>query len=166
MVKLPEEIKDALRTVPPRPYADSLVKNFFERVNYHYCIVHQLSFVPAYRDWWLRRRQPHSTSIPIIVFTCLVLRICANSTQFLPATMIAELESELGDSINRVGESYQRAAQKLSAFVTPGAGGITQVQQLFLGATWLKSEAEFIESWHALGAAVREAQEIGVFYIY
>ena len=36
------------------------------------------------------------------------------------------------------------------------------VQQLFLTASWYKSESKFVESWHALGAAIREAQEIGL----
>jgi hypothetical protein len=40
-----------------------------------------------------------------------------------------------------------------------------QVQQLFLGATWLKAEAEFVKSWHALTAAAREAQEIGAYSV-
>lgn len=38
-----------------------------------------------------------------------------------------------------------------------------QVQQLFLTAQWFKTEAFFVESWHALGAAIHEAQELGIY---
>jgi hypothetical protein len=165
-VWIPDEIREALRTIPARPYGDELVENFFHRVNYHYCILHQPSFMPSYRNWWSQRRLSQPPSSTIIVFTCIVLRICANSTQFLPLPLILKLESELGDSVEELSACYQRAAQKLSSFISPGTGGLEQVQQLFLGSTWLKAEADFVDSWHALGAAVREAQEIGACFAY
>lgn len=36
------------------------------------------------------------------------------------------------------------------------------MEQSFLAACWLKSGASLVESWHALGAAIREAQEQGM----
>ena len=105
--------------------------------------------------------------MPTIAFTCLVLRMCANSAQFLPPSLLASLESELGDSAEGFGTRYQTAAQTPSNFVPPGEGGLVQVQQLFLGATWLtaEAEAEFVRSWHALTTAAREAQEIGAYSV-
>lgn len=58
-------------------------------------------------------------------------------------------------------ERLHTEAQSLSATIAPGSGGLDQVQQLFLTATWFKGEARFTESWHALCAAIREAQELG-----
>lgn len=57
-------------------------------------------------------------------------------------------------------ERFHTAAEKLSASIPRGKGGITHVQQLFLVAQWYKSEACMVESWHALSVAIREAQEI------
>lgn len=164
--QVPEQVHQALRAVPPRPYTDSLIQGFFENVNYHYSILHQPSFMESYVEWWSQRRRPQQLlSMPTIAFTCLVLRMCANSAQFLPPSLLASLESELGDSAEGFGTRYQTAAQTLSNFVPPGEGGLVQVQQLFLGATWLKAEAEFVKSWHALAAAVREAQETGAYSV-
>ena len=116
----------------------------------------------SYVEWWSQRHQPQQLpSILNITFNGLVLRMCASSAQFLPPPLRAKLESELGESAESFGTRYQTAAQTLSNFVPPGEGGLVQVQQLFLGATWLKAEAEFIKSWHALAATAREAQEIG-----
>jgi len=39
---------------------------------------------------------------------------------------------------------------------------MTQIQQLFLTAQWYKTEALFVESWHALSVAIHEAQEQGI----
>ena len=92
-----------------------------------------------------------------------VLRICANSIQFLPGPLLAKFESDLGESAEGLGTHYQNSAHTLSNYLSPGAGGLMQVQQLFLGATWQKAEAEFVKAWHSVGAAVREGQEIGTF---
>jgi hypothetical protein len=55
-------------------------------------------------------------------------------------------------------------AEKLSATIRPGQGGLVHVQQLFLTAFWFKSAERWKESWHALGGAVLEAVEIGRFF--
>lgn len=104
-------------------------------MNYHYGILHQPSFTESYVEWWSQRRRPRLLSMPTITFTCLVLRMCANSAQFLPPSLLASLESELGDSAEGFGTRYQTAAQTLSNFIPPGEGGLAQVRQQFLGAT-------------------------------
>lgn len=82
------------------------------------------------------------------------------STQYLEESLLQRLEFELGEKAQSMTERFHAAATKLSASITRGRGGVTQVQQLFLVAQWYKSEASMIESWHALSAAIREAQEI------
>lgn len=88
---------------------------------------------------------------------CL-FRICANSIQFLLCSLVTKLEWGLGESAEGLSTHYQSSAQALSNLVPPGASGLMHVQQLFLGATWQKAQAEFVKSWHFVGAAVREAQ--------
>ncbi|KKA19284.1 hypothetical protein T310_6741 [Rasamsonia emersonii CBS 393.64] len=95
-------------------------------------------------------------------FTCLLLRVCACSTQYLGAETRQKLELQLGESIQTLTERYHHAAQQLSNNIRPGKGGLTQVQQLLLAASWLKSEAMFTESWHTLCSAIHEAQELGM----
>jgi hypothetical protein len=76
--------------------------------------------------------------------------------------MQQNLEFELGENAQSLSERYHHTAERLSRSFTPGSGGLTQVQQLFLTASWFKSEALFIESWHALSSTIREAQELGM----
>lgn len=83
------------------------------------------------------------------------------STQYLDAALAHRLELELGEKPQAMSNRFHAAAKKLSNFIGRGAGGIIQVQQLFLEASWWKSEANTVESWHSLGSAIREAQEIG-----
>ena len=106
--------------------------------------------------WWATRHQT-----PDAYFTCLLLRVCACSTQHISDALRLKLETELGETTQVLTERYQTAAQMLSDRIQPGAGGLQQVQELYLAATWYKSESLFVESWHALSQAIRVAQEIG-----
>lgn len=160
---LPELVIQASRAVSPRPYTDMLLKNFFDNVNHHYGILHQPSYMAVYVDWWSERRDAQSLRRPsAVALTCLILRICANSTQFLSPHASSQLEIDLGDSTQNLSKTYHDAAQIISSFLSPGTGGLLNAQQLFLAATWHKRQADFVKSWHELGAAVRQSQEIGI----
>ncbi|KAL2678576.1 hypothetical protein Neosp_009324 [[Neocosmospora] mangrovei] len=157
-------VLQASRAVPPRPYTDMLVQSFFDNVNHHYCILYQPSFQTSYEAWWSRRRDvSYLCALTTIAFTSLILRVCSSAIQFLPKDGKDRLESELGDSVADLSQLYHEAANTLSDLLPPGVAALVNAQQLFLGATWLKAEANFVESWHMLAASVRQAQEIAVF---
>ncbi|KAL6352129.1 hypothetical protein LRP88_14572 [Fusarium phalaenopsidis] len=160
-LKLSGPVLQASRAVPPRPYADMLVQSFFDSVNHHYCILYQPSFQASYETWWSRRRDvSYLCAMTTIALTSLILRVCSNAIQFLPKDGQDRLESELGDSATDLSQLYHEAANSLSDLLPPGVAGLVNAQQLFLGATWLKAEANFVESWHMLAGSVRQAQEI------
>lgn len=79
-----------------------------------------------------------------------------------------QLEVELGDKAQVLTERFHAAGKKLNDSIAPSQvqDSIVMVQQLFLGAVWYKYEAKMIEAWHALGAAIRAAQESGMFRIW
>lgn len=83
------------------------------------------------------------------------------SAQYLEESLKRRLEIELGEKAQSMTERWHAAAQKLSSSIPRGAGGVVQVQQLFLESSWWKSEANMVEAWHSLSSAIREAQEIG-----
>ncbi|KAK3329056.1 hypothetical protein B0H66DRAFT_540140 [Apodospora peruviana] len=72
------------------------------------------------------------------------------------------LESELGADAETFASRMHAAAEKLSASIPPGEGGLVHVQQLFLKAFWFKSAERWTEAWHAVGAATRATIEIGL----
>jgi hypothetical protein len=169
-------MESALSAIPPKPYTgrrasavvihhlltsfiDILVQNFLIDTNYQYYLIYPPTFSQEYSLWWADRASGRKLKPE---FTCLLLRVCALSTQFLSVETRGKLELELGESAQRLTERYHHAAQQLSINIRPGKGGLTQVQQLMLAASWLKSEAMFTESWHALGSAIHEAQELGI----
>lgn len=110
-------------------------------------------------DWWEARAAGRRLSPEI---TCLLIRVCSVSAQYLEDSFRQRLEFELGEKAQTLTDRFHIAAQKLSAAIPPATGGMPQVQQLFLESSWYKSEACMVEAWHALSSAIREAQEQGM----
>lgn len=135
------------------------MQNFLERANYQYYPIFPEQLRGQSAKWWEARAAGQRLSPEL---TCLILRVCAVSVQYLEDSLRQRLELELGEKAQSMAERFHSVAQKLSSSIPRGQGGILQVQQLFLEAAWWKSEASMVESWHALSAAIREAQEIGM----
>ncbi|CAM1508594.1 Fc.00g054420.m01.CDS01 [Cosmosporella sp. VM-42] len=136
-----------------------LVKSFLLGANFHYYILHPPFFLQQYNQWWAARLGRRSLSPEL---TCLIIRVCSCSLQYLEALTVQKLELEMGEPVQNLTERYHGAAQHLAQHIPPGNGGLCHVQQLLLASSWFKSEVKFVDSWHMLAAAVREAQEIGM----
>ncbi|GLA34081.1 hypothetical protein AnigIFM63309_005501 [Aspergillus niger] len=153
------ELEKAIRTIPPKPYTDTLVQYFLSEMNDQYYCLYPPTFSHDYATWWSGKANGQSLTP---AFTALLLHVCACAILYLDVETRQQLESDLGENYASLSEQYHRTAKQLSNTIGPGKGGLTQVQQLFLGAIWYKTEALFVESWHALGAAIHEAQELGM----
>ncbi|KAG8170271.1 hypothetical protein KVR01_001016 [Diaporthe batatas] len=154
-----EEIEAALKFILPKPYTDVLVQNYLDTANLQYYPVFPEQLRGQSAKWWESRAAGQKLTPEL---TCLLLRVCAVSTQYLESSLLQRLEAELGEKAQTMTDRFHKAAQNLSASIPQGKGGVVNVQQLFLAAKWYKGEACMIESWHALSAAVRAAQEINM----
>ncbi|KAL4959613.1 uncharacterized protein BDV14DRAFT_184360 [Aspergillus stella-maris] len=153
------EMYNALQTIPPKHYTDILIGHFLGHTNYQYYSLYPPAFRQDYVAWWSAKE----SGLPLTPeFTCLLLRVCACSAPYLDEDIRQTLQMELRSDIDQLSLLYHRTAKQLSDTIRPGKGGLVQVQQLFLTAQWFKTEALFVESWHALGVAIHEAQEQGM----
>ncbi|KAK3394508.1 hypothetical protein B0H63DRAFT_517631 [Podospora didyma] len=173
-----EEHRAAMAAVPPKPYtgessivatghnrehvltnmADCLVDNWLGGANYHYYALYPAEFRTQYDGWWAT---PHNRVTPEL--TSLILRVCACSALYIIDDNVKDrLETELKADALTLARRMHTEAEKLSASIPPGKGGLVQVQQLFLTAFYFKSAEKWTEAWHSLGAAIREANEIGL----
>ncbi|KAF4963716.1 hypothetical protein FSARC_8286 [Fusarium sarcochroum] len=153
------QLERALQVIPPRPYTDILVQNFINNVNFHYYIVYPPSFLEQYQQWWTARAEGRPLSVQ---WTCLLLNVCACASQYTDVDLQRKLEVGLDDTIQRITEQYHEAARELGSSIPLGHSHLINVQQLLHSCYWFKSEARFIESWHVLNSAVREAQELSI----
>ncbi|KAJ6782043.1 hypothetical protein PWT90_03861 [Aphanocladium album] len=141
------------------PPIDSLVQNFLSRVNYHYYIIYPPAFLQDYREWWIARFASHPLGLQ---WTCLLLMVCACSAQYADPDLKRRLEMELGEPVYRLSNKYHNAARELHSVIPISSNHILNVQQLLHSSYWYTSEARFVESWHALSTAIREAQALGI----
>ncbi|QPC74812.1 hypothetical protein HYE68_005564 [Fusarium pseudograminearum] len=153
------QLERALQAIPSKPYTDILIQNFLNSVNYHYYIIYPPSFLEQYQQWWASRVENRPLSIQ---WTCLLLAVCACASQYTDVELQGKLEGGLGHPIQRIAEQYHEAARELASAVPLGHSHFTNVQQLLHSCYWFKSEARFVECWHVLNAAIREAQELSI----
>lgn len=113
----------------------------------------------AYQSWWHAR----SANRPLgLQWTCLLLQICACSAQYIPEDLQRKLAGDLGQSSQQLTEKYHKAANELRSAIPIGRPHLLNVQSLLHSCYWYKSEAKFVECWHVLNSAIREAQELGI----
>lgn len=137
---------------------DKLVHNFVTHVNFHYYIIYPPTFLEEYTSWWTSRTEKQALSIH---WTCLFLMACACSIQHTTAELQRQFEHDIGESAEKLTERYHKAARELHSIIPVGNGHLLSVQKMLYSCYWFKTEARFIESWHVLSSAIREAQELG-----
>ena len=137
------------------------MQNFLNNVNYHYYIIYPPSFLEQYQLWWTARAENRPLSVQ---WTCLLLMVCACASQYTDVDLQRKLEVDLGDTIQQITEGYHEAARDLSSTIPIGTSHLYNVQQLLHSCYWFKSEARFVECWHVLNSAIREAQELCAYH--
>ncbi|CAE7194362.1 hypothetical protein PTNB73_08631 [Pyrenophora teres f. teres] len=154
-----DTVEKVLHAIPPRSITDAFVNHFLSVVNYRYSAIYGPTLAEQYVQWWTDRGAGKQLSPE---FTCLLLRICAYSVQYLTPSLRKMIEFELACSSQTLTERFSDAAEELSRSFEASRTSIERVQELFLKGAWLKSESKIVESWHALSRTIREAQELGI----
>jgi hypothetical protein len=148
--------KKLLTDDPP----DALVQSFFNNMNYHYYIIYPPTFLQEYQQWWERRNRNQSLSLQ---WTILLVMVCACATQHLDVEIKPIVEVELSEPAEKLTVEYHKAATELGRVIPVGHCHLLNIQWMLHSIYWYKSEAKFVEAWHVIGAAVREAHELGEY---
>lgn len=134
------------------------MNHFLTSVNYRYNAIYAPTFTQKYVQWWSDRISGKRLSPE---FTCLLLRILSYSTQYLTSSLRDLIEFELACKNQALTNRFAHAAEQLSKSFPPSCTSIERVEEQFLKGAYLKSEGKIVESWHAIGCTIREAQELG-----
>ncbi|KAF2742459.1 hypothetical protein M011DRAFT_267128 [Sporormia fimetaria CBS 119925] len=149
-------VKSVLSTVPPRSIA---VRDYLEGVNNRFNAVYGPTFTERYVQWWADRTAGKELCPE---FTCLLLRVLAYALVNMSEGLRKKIEYELaGDGVD-LTVRLTNAADELALSFPAATTSLARVQEKYLKACWLKSDYRMVASWHALGSAVREAQELGI----
>ncbi|KAM0389160.1 hypothetical protein ACHAQC_009038 [Fusarium culmorum] len=153
------QLKHAIDVLPSRPQMDALVQSFFNTVNYHYYIIYPPTFLQEYQTWWDRRSRNQTLSLQ---WTILLVMVCSCATQHLDVGIKPMVEIELSEPSDKLTVDYHSAATELGRVIPLGHCHLLNIQWMLHSIYWYKAEARFVEAWHVIGAAVREAHELGL----
>lgn len=99
-----------------------------------------------------------------LVFPALLLQVLAHALLFHPPhdEMINSLMTMADMTFHDLGAEYSDTGSELLAILGKRVITVATVQAGLLRASFLKSSGKVVEAWHALGATIRDAQEIGL----
>ncbi|KAL6813001.1 hypothetical protein GGI42DRAFT_161612 [Trichoderma sp. SZMC 28013] len=153
--------------LPPRSVIEALVDFFFDEVNWHYFILERLYFNDLFSRWPpketpdpVKYLKSTELSTELRYFPSLLFQVIALSLQFLPPDWdVLPKPSLRGLATSR---TYSDLGDELLHFLGRPGFAIAAVQADFLRSSWLKNCGRGVESWHAVGNSIRQAQELGL----
>ncbi|KAL5114285.1 hypothetical protein ACEQ8H_007805 [Pleosporales sp. CAS-2024a] len=154
----PNAVERVLPAIPTRSITDAIVNHFLSVFNYRYSAIYGPILTDQYVQWWTDRASGRRLSPD---FTCLLLRICAYSVQFLTPSLRKTIEFELACNSQALTDKFAKAADNLAASFETSNITIERVQEQFLKEVRLKSKSRIVDAWHSLGCTIRAAQELG-----
>jgi len=157
-----------LSRLPSRFYVKFLTDIFFAEINGQYSLVEQHIFLDQVEEFFdssskrifngqggLQKEQ--------LSFPALLLQIAALALQLLPLDYNRALDDLcVGRSFQELSSDYADCAAKILLLLGKERTTLLSIQMALLRASWLKNDGQVVESWHALGQAVRDAQQIGL----
>jgi hypothetical protein len=160
--------KEAVRQLPSQACIDLLVQTFFSDINWQYDLLDEESFkehLVAWREISYSDLQAgfERLALGTVVFPALLFQVLAHALLFHPHDeMIGSLITMADMTFHDLGGEYSDTGADLLALLGKKDITIAMVQAGLLRASFLKSSGKVVEAWHALGAAIRDAQEIGL----
>ncbi|KAJ5535578.1 fungal specific transcription factor domain-containing protein [Penicillium frequentans] len=161
------DIEALIAKLPPRTDIEALVDFFFREVNWHYSILEILYFDSLFSRWpptgqmeAVNYLQTAELSMELRYFPSLLFQVIALALQFLPNDRGLLAKSSLTGVAS--SQTYSDLGDELLSRLGRPGFALAAVQADFLRSSWLKNFGRGIEAWHAVGCAIRQAQELGL----
>ncbi|KAK3683921.1 fungal-specific transcription factor domain-containing protein [Podospora appendiculata] len=170
-VNMRERFKGLMRQLPARTYIDKLVDLFFVDFNWQYCPLDRDVFDRQLAEWYrlpfnqLSTGGPQSLPPDLRVFPGLLFQVLAISLLVLPDNpdpVYESLKYAGNMTFQDLAMDYSESGVAILSLLGKRQMTVTTVLAGFIRAAFLKYVALVTESWHAIGTAIRDAQEIGL----
>ncbi|KAM7199551.1 hypothetical protein V8F33_004362 [Rhypophila sp. PSN 637] len=166
-----ERYKTLIRQLPARIYIDKLVDIYFVEFNWQYQSLDRDAFDKQLQEWYRlpfnllttggpQALDPHLRAFPALLFQVLALALLLLHSE---ADQVFESLKYAGNmTFDDLAMDYSESGMSILSLLGKRQMTITTVQTGFLRASFLKYVALVTESWHAIGSAIRDGQEIGL----
>ena len=162
--------RSLVRQLPSKEHVDILVEQFFSDVNWHYDVIDEIAFRQQLENWRRIPYSAHSTALDVLpaellAFPSLLFQLMAHALIHQPVAggISSSLKSpKFTSEMTFVDLACDFSEAGFSTLEALGKSEVTlvAVQSGILRASLLKNTGNVIESWHVLGIAIRDAQEI------
>ncbi|KAJ5494422.1 transcriptional regulator family: Fungal Specific TF [Penicillium fimorum] len=151
--------RELIRQLPSQACINNLVQTFFSDINWQEDLAAWGKI--SYSDL---RTGFGRLVLGTIVFPALLIQVLAQALLFHSPhdDMIISLITIPDMTFHDFGAEYSDAGAELLAVLGEKDIILATAQAGLLRASFLKSSDKVIEAWHALGATIRDAQEIGL----
>ncbi|PNP45385.1 hypothetical protein THARTR1_10936 [Trichoderma harzianum] len=166
-----ERYKSLVKQLPTRECIARLTDFYFQKINWQYYILDESSFRQQLHDWYQLDLQPFAAKkfehLPADVkaFPALLLEVTATSLLLITpdtALELKDLKHIDKMSFETMAVKYSETGMAILNLLGKTQISLTTVFADFLRVAFLKYFGQVTESWHALGEAVKDAQEIGL----
>ncbi|KAK1760644.1 fungal-specific transcription factor domain-containing protein [Echria macrotheca] len=167
-----ERYKSLIRQLPARTYIDKLVDLYFANFNWQYYGLDRDVFDRQLAEWYrlpfnlLTTGGPQALSPDLRAFPAMLFQTIATALLVLPNAgpdaTFDSLKYAGGMTFEDLAMDYSESGVAILSLLGKRQMSVTTVLTGFLRASFLKYVALVTESWHAIGTAIRDAQEIGL----
>ncbi|KAJ5356483.1 hypothetical protein N7517_011092 [Penicillium concentricum] len=173
IIPLPEATRQELcgifARLPHRLVVRELIDIYFAEANWYFAVLEQYYFEKLYNSWCIHNdcltEHGQLPDLPpdLLHFSALLFHVLAVSLQFLsPDTNCSRaLRVDSFTARDRLSSNYSTSGVEIARIAGALDPTITTVQNDLMRALWLKNCSRGREAWHALGSAIRTAQELG-----
>ncbi|OLN92139.1 Multidrug resistance regulator 1 [Colletotrichum chlorophyti] len=166
-----ERYKSLIRQLPAKGYIEKLIEVYFREFNHQYYALEEDLFMQQFAEWnnipfnVLSNSGPQGLSPDLRVFPALLFQVLATALLILPEgshEFYEHLKYAGNMTFEDLAADYSESGVGILSLLGKRQITLTTVQADFLRAAFLKYMAKVTESWHAIGSAIRDAQEIGM----
>ncbi|KAK3371551.1 fungal-specific transcription factor domain-containing protein [Lasiosphaeria ovina] len=166
-----ERYKSLIRQLPARSYIEKLGDIYFKGFNWHYYGLERDIFEKQLTDWYklpfslLTSGGPQALPPDLRVFPGLVFQVLAMALLVLTPGddhLFESLKYAGNMSFEDLAVDYSESGVAILSLLGKRQMTLTTVMAGFVRASFLKYVAQVTEAWHAIGGAIRDAQEIGL----
>ncbi|TWU78752.1 hypothetical protein ED733_006702 [Metarhizium rileyi] len=166
-----EKYKSLIRLLPAKVFIDKLVAMFLREFNWQYYFVDADIFLAQLQEWndlpfsIFSTEGPRGISPDLRVFPAVLFQMIAAALLVLPDNEeedFVTLKYAANMTFEDLARDYSASGEEIVGLFGKRGLSLTTVQAEFLRASFLKYTANVTESWHMVGIAIRDAQELGM----
>lgn len=167
--------------LPSDVVVQDISRLFFDEADWYFCVLDQPYYYELYNLWKSRNSStgPNARNLsrpvpekPIFVrnedeiryFPALLFQVLALTLHFLPNSCVSRDLLNLNDHVvaDRLSKYYSDTGLEIMATLGRVDSPISAVLTDLLRCAWLKNSGLGTHSWHALGDAIRQGQNLGL----